>query len=162
MNRLSFRNLIKLLSITFFGFAALPVAAQDDSGLGDIVIPRQQLPLCFGFSDVSDPSALAICAALNLRENVKARELSEQWVRSEPDSPAAQFALAEVLLTVEGNMPRALFHLNRAEELTPYSSLEEAFESGNVQWHYLTISQLSYVHQLMGDLPLADGHSSTG
>ena len=151
MNRLSFRNLIKLLSITFFWFAALPVAAQDDSGLGDIVIPRQQLPLCFGFSDVNDPSALAICDALNLRENVKARELSEQWVRSEPDSPAAQFALAEVLLTVEGNMPRALFHLNRAEELTPYSSLEEAFESGNVQWHYLTISQLSYVHQLMGD-----------
>ena len=67
MNRLSFRNLIKLLSITFFWFAALPVAAQDDSGLGDIVIPRQQLPLCFGFRDVSDPSALAICAALYLR-----------------------------------------------------------------------------------------------
>ena len=109
MNRLSYRDLIKLLSITFFWFATLPVAAQDDSGLGDIMIPRQQLPLCLGSSDVSDPSALAICAALNLRENVKARELSEQWVRSEPDSPAAQFALAEVLLTVEGNMPRALF-----------------------------------------------------
>lgn len=151
MSRLRFRNLIKLLGFTYFWFAAFPVAAQDDSSLGDIVIPRQQLPLCFGFSDVSDPRALAVCDALNLRENVKARELSEQWVRSEPESPAAQFALAEVLLTVEGNMPRALFHLNRAEELTPYSSLEEAFESGNVQWHYLTISQLSYVHQLMGD-----------
>ena len=95
--------------------------------------------------------ALAICDALNLRENVKARELSEQWVRAEPNSPAAQFALAEVLLTVEGNMPRALFHLNRAEELTPYATMDEAFQSGNVQWHYLTISQLSYVHQLMGD-----------
>ena len=52
-------------------------------------------------------------------------------------------------------MPRALFHLNRAEALTPYTTMEEAFQSGNVQWHYLTISQLSYVHQLMGDQVLS-------
>ena len=24
-------------------------------------------------------------------------------------------------------------------------------ESGNLQWHYLTLTQLSYVHQLMGE-----------
>ena len=82
---------------------------------------------------------------------MKARELSEQWIRAEPESPAAQFALAEVLFNVEGNLPRALFHLNRAEEFTNYNSLEEAYNSGNVQWHYLTLSQLSYVHQLMGN-----------
>lgn len=127
--------------------------SQDDSltGIGDIELPQQRLPLCFGFSDISEQQALAVCDALNLKENVKARELAEQWVRSEPQSPAAQFALAEVLLTVEGNMARALFHLNRGEELAPYATMEEAFESGNVQWHYLIISQLSYVHQLMGD-----------
>ncbi len=129
------------------------VFAQDDLpiDLDELELPEQRLPLCFGFSDISDFRALAVCDALNLKENVKARELSEQWVRAEPDSPAAQFALAEVLLTVEGNMPRALFHLNRAEELTPFTTMEQAFESGNVQWHYLTVSQLSYVHQLMGD-----------
>ena len=127
--------------------------AQDDLAIDidSIEIPEARLPLCFGFSDVSDPRALAICDALNLKQNVKARELSEQWLRTAPDSPAAQFALAEVLFTVEGNMPRALFHLNRAEELTGYETLDQAFNSGNVQWHYLTLSQLSYVHQLMGD-----------
>ncbi len=127
--------------------------AQDDIplSLDSIEIPQSQRQLCFGFSDVSDLRALAICDALNLKQNVKARELSEQWLRSEPSSPGAQFALSEILLTVEGNMPRALFHLNRAEELTNYRNLPEALASGNVQWHYLTLSQLSYVHQLMGD-----------
>lgn len=125
--------------------------SQDDSGLGAVQIPEQRLPLCFGFRDIRNPRALEVCDALNLNENVRARELSEQWVREEPDNPAAQFALAEVLLTIEGNMPRALFHLNRAEELTDYGSFEEALDSGNIQWHYLTLSQLSYVHQLMGE-----------
>lgn len=129
------------------------VAAQDDNALAidDIVIPELRLPLCFGFSDIAELRALEICSALNLKENVKARELSEQWLRNDPNSPAAQFALAEVLFSVEGNMARALYHLNRAEELTGYTSFAEALDSDNLQWHYLTLSQLSYVHQLMGD-----------
>ncbi len=126
------------------------VQAQDQD-ISDIQLPENRLPLCFGFSDVQNPRALAVCDALNLNETVRARELSEQWVRERPDNPAAQFALAEVLLTVEGNMARALFHLERAEALTNYATLEEALSSGNIQWHYLTLSQLSYVHQLMGD-----------
>ncbi len=144
-------QLMRILSFIISLTLAVFATAQDDIGIGDIELPKQRLPLCFGFSDISDMHALAVCDALNLKENVKARELSEQWVRSEPESPAAQFALAEVLLTVEGNMPRALFHLHRAEELTPYTTMEEAFQSGKLQWHYLTISQLSYVYQLMGD-----------
>lgn len=139
-----------LLAISLLGAA---LSAQDGTitSIDEIDIPQSQRPLCFGFRDISDLRALAICDALNVKQNVKARELSEQWIRREPDSPAAQFALSEVLLTIEGNMPRALFHLNRAEELTNYQTLEDAFASGNVQWHYLTLSQLSYVHQLMGD-----------
>ena len=141
------------LLVACFVLLNVSSSAQDDLAIDidTIEIPEARLPLCFGFSDVSDPRALAICDALNLKQNVKARELSEQWLRTAPVSPAAQFALAEVLFTVEGNMPRALFHLNRAEELTGYDTLEQAFNSGNVQWHYLTLSQLSYVHQLMGD-----------
>ena len=122
-----------------------------DSGLDDFEITPAQLPLCFGMRDITEPRALAICDALRLRENVKARELSEAWIRSEPDNPAAQFALAEVLYSVEANLPRALFHLNRAEELTNYRSLGRALASGNIQWHYLTLSQLSFIHQIMGD-----------
>ncbi|MDD9895173.1 MAG: hypothetical protein OXU66_14690 [Gammaproteobacteria bacterium] len=132
---------------------ATVLSAQENSQLDidTIEIPEARLPLCFGFTNIANPNALAICDALELDENVRARELSEQWVRGEPDSPGAQFAFAEVLFSVEGNMPRALFHLNRAEELTNYESLEAAVVSGNIQWHYLTLSQLSYVHQLMGD-----------
>lgn len=114
-------------------------------------ITPAELPLCFGMRDITDPRALAICDALGLQENVRARELSENWVRAEPDNPAAQFALAEVLYTVEANLPRALFHLKRAEELTNYRSLGRALASGNIQWHYLTLSQLSFIHQIMGD-----------
>ena len=122
-----------------------------DSQLDQLAIPPSQLPRCFGLSDIVEPRALAVCDALNLKLNVRARELAENWVRAEPNSPASQFALAEVLFTVEANMPRALFHLNRVEELTNYTTLVDAFASGNVQWHYLALSQLSYVHQLMGD-----------
>ena len=143
--------LFLVIAISFF---KLPSAkAQDDLSidLNNIEIPEARLPLCFGLSDISELPALEICDALNLDLNVKARELSERWVRSQPESPAAQFALAEVLLTVEGNMPRALFHLNRAEELTGYETLEKAVNSGHMPWHYLTLSQLSFVHQLMGE-----------
>lgn len=132
----------------------LPVSAMaQDQGqdLNSIPLPENRLPLCFGFSDIQNPRALAVCDALNLKQNVRARELTEQWVREQPDSPAAQFALAEVLFNVEGNLARARYHLDQAEALTDYSTLEEALSSGNVQWHYLTLSQLSYVHQLMGD-----------
>lgn len=138
------------------GLCIIPILAStnliaQDLSIDSIEIPQAPPELCFGFTDVSDPQALGVCGALNADENVKARELSEQWVRREPNSPGAQFALAEVLLTIEGNMPRALFHLNRAEELTNYNDVPEALASGNLQWHYLTLSQLSYVHQLMGD-----------
>lgn len=130
------------------GFSAL---AQDDSapGLGDIEIVQSST--CFGFTDISNPRALEICDALALEENVRARELGEEWIRLQPDSPAAQFSYADVLYTAEGNLARALFHLNHAESLTGYADINEAVESGNIQWHYLTLSQLSNVHQLMGD-----------
>jgi len=151
-------KLFQIFCLSFFPllftFLYAPnIFAQDDLllDLEAIEIPEARLPLCFGFSDIEIRNALAICDALELDENVKARELSEQWIRAEPESPAAQFALAEVLFNVEGNLPRALFHLNRAEEFTNYNSLEEAYNSGNVQWHYLTLSQLSYIHQLMGN-----------
>lgn len=147
-------SVFSLFAILVFANAA---HSQDDTPLSvdSIEIPQAQQQVCFGFTDISDLRALAICDALKLDQNVKARELSEQWIRAEANSAAAQFALAKVLLTVEGNMPRALFHLNRAEELTNYNDLPEAIASGNVQWYYLTLSQLSYAHQLMGDQLLA-------
>lgn len=126
--------------------------AQDSGGseFEDIFIPPSRV-LCFGMNGITDRNALAVCDALALGENVRARELAQAWVTEQPDSPAAQFALAEVLFRVEGNLPRALFHLNQAEALMNYESIGRAMEAGNLEWHYLTLSQLSYAHQLIGN-----------
>ncbi|MDO9475207.1 MAG: hypothetical protein Q7L07_00755 [Pseudohongiella sp.] len=118
--------------------------------LDSIEMPSSQI-LCFGMNGITDNNALGVCDALALGQNVRARELAQQWVSAQPDSPAAQFALSEVLFRVEGNLPRALYHLNVAESLMNYTTLGRAIESGNLEWHYLTLSQLSYAHQLIGN-----------
>ena len=150
-----FRNKTNIKLSLLVVTSILPILSFSQNGdellIEDIKIEETSNQLCFGFSDIGDSRALEICDALELRENIKARELAEKWVRNEPDSPAAQFALAEILATIEGNLPRALFHLIRAENLTDFKSIDAAFNSGQMQWHYLTLSQLSYVYQLMGD-----------
>lgn len=140
-----------LLTLCFlFALWAPLVSAQDDDWDNISALGTSQR-LCFGMTGIVEPNALAICDALSLRENVRARELAQAWVEESPDSPAAQFSLAEVLFRVEGNLPRALYHLHQAEALMDYSSLGRALESGNLEWHYLTLSQLSYANQLIGD-----------
>ena len=150
---LKFKYKTKLsLILAWFFFPILAFSQNDNEFLiEDVEIEKIPNQLCFGFVDIGDSRAIEICDALQLRENVKARELAENWIRNEPDSPAAQFTLAEILISVEGNLPRALFHLMRAESLTDFRSLDTAFNSGQMQWHYLTLSQLSYVYQLMGN-----------
>ena len=152
---LEFRNKTNIKLSLLLVTSIFPILSFSQNGdellIEDIKIEETSNQLCFGFSDIGDSRALEICDALELRENIKARELAEKWVRNEPDSPAAQFALAEILATIEGNLPRALFHLIRAENLTDFKSIDAAFNSGQMQWHYLTLSQLSYVYQLMGD-----------
>ena len=149
--KLMTRNSLGLILAWCF-FPALSFSQNgDELSIEDIKIEETSNQLCFGFSDIGDSRAVEICDALQLQENVKARELAENWIRNEPDSPAAQFSLAEILVTVEGNLPRALFHLIRAEKLTDFKSIDAAFNSDQMQWHYLTLSQLSYVYQLMGD-----------
>ncbi|MDO9319413.1 MAG: tetratricopeptide repeat protein [Gammaproteobacteria bacterium] len=130
------------------GIAILPAHAQND--LDGFNIPGTPT-LCFGMLGITEQRALAICDALTLKENVRARELAQSWIAEQPNSAAAQFALAEVLIRVEGNLARGLFHLARAEELTNYTSLGRAMADGGAEWHYLALSQLSYVHQLMGN-----------
>ncbi|MGJ8688059.1 MAG: tetratricopeptide repeat protein [Gammaproteobacteria bacterium] len=124
------------------------VVAQD--GLDGFDLPGAAT-VCFGMLGITEQRALQICDALALKENVKARELAQRWIADQPGSAAAQFSLAEVLVRVEGNLARALFHLNRAEALTDYASMGRAIAAGNAEWHYLTLSQLSYINQLMGN-----------
>lgn len=147
---LSSTRIVPALLLAVILSPAISLQAQNtDEGFDAIQFNAQRL--CFGMSGITQERALAICDALALGQHVRARELAQQWVTDEPDQPGAQFALAEVLFRVEGNLPRALFHLNIAESLTDYSSLGRAMASGNLEWHYLTLSQLSYAHQLIGD-----------
>ncbi|MDF1623469.1 MAG: hypothetical protein P1V33_08375 [Pseudohongiella nitratireducens] len=126
--------------------------AQDSGSSGLESVPMN-LPrtTCFGLNGITDPTALSICDALALDQHVRARELAQQWLQEQPDSPGAQFAMAEILSQIEGNLPRALYHLNQAEQLTNYDSLGRALESGNLEWFYLTLTELSYLHQLIGN-----------
>ena len=148
MNALASRFSLSLCSLCLAATVAMPAHAQD--GLDGFDLPGTA-SVCFGMLGITEQRALQICDALALKENVKARELAQRWIAEQPQSAAAQFALAEVLVNVEGNLARALFHLNRAEELTNYSSMGRAMASGNAEWHFLTLSQLSYVNQLMGN-----------
>src|SRR5690606_21169970 len=143
-------QLLPLLAAGALLSLAQTPAARAQDRFDDIDIPVSRA-LCFGMNGITDRNALAVCDALALGENVRARELAQNWVRQHPDSPAAQFALAEVLFRVEGNLPRALFHLKQAESLMNYQSLGQALASGNLEWHYLTLSQLSYANQLIGN-----------
>jgi ribosomal protein S13 len=148
MNALASRLSLSLCSLCLAATIAMPAHAQD--GLDGFDLPGTA-SVCFGMLGITEQRALQICDALALKENVKARELAQRWIAEQPQSAAAQFALAEVLVNVEGNLARALFHLNRAEELTNYSSMGRAMAAGNAEWHFLTLSQLSYVNQLMGN-----------
>ena len=96
--------------------------------LSEIELPAPEI--CFGLRSIVEPEALAVCSALDASQRIRARELAEQWLTSAPTSSAAHYTLAEVLLTVEGNVPRALFHLNQAEANSKIRSFDQMIEAG--------------------------------
>ena len=63
-----------LISLVISVLLAKSVVAQDneETSLEDIEIAESRTQLCFGFSDIKDARALAICDALRGGENVKA------------------------------------------------------------------------------------------
>ena len=136
----------------------LSIAAKGQD-LTEIELPAPEI--CFGLRTIVEPEALAVCSALDANLRIRARELAEQWLNSAPNSAAAHYTLAEVLLTVEGNVPRALFHLNQAETNSKIRSFDQMIEVSaeapfdakpeTPLWHYLTLNQLASVHQLIGN-----------
>lgn len=152
MTAMRVRSLIHTVALLASALTPAALLGQDDGSMGLNNIPMNvPRTTCFGLNGITHPTALSICDALALEKNVRARELAQQWLQEEPDSPGAQFAMAEILSQIEGNLPRALYHLNQAEQLTDYGSLGRALESGNLEWYYLTLTELSYLHQLIGD-----------
>lgn len=151
MSAMRIRFVTAILCILSATVLSPVLQAQDDNTGLDSVPMNVPNTTCFGLNGITHPTALSICDALALEQNVRARELAQQWLQEEPDSPGAQFAMAEILSQIEGNLPRALYHLNQAEQLTNYGSLGRALESGNLEWYYLTLTELSYLHQLIGN-----------
>ncbi len=154
--RLRFVKQIGALGVAIILSAPINCGAQS---LDDIPLPAPTS--CFGLRTIVETQALSVCAALNSKQNMRARELAEQWLRQDPLSAAAHYTLAEVLLSVEGNVTRALYHLNQAETNSIVRSLDDMLAANESQpenpptsspfWHYLTLNQLSSVHQLIGN-----------
>ena len=86
---LGFRNKTNIKLSLLLVTSIFPILSFSQNGdellIEDIKIEETSNQLCFGFSDIGDSRALEICDALELRENIKARELAEKWVRNEPD-----------------------------------------------------------------------------
>jgi tetratricopeptide (TPR) repeat protein len=66
---------------------------------------------------------------------IRAREQAEKILSSDPDSILGRYVLAEVFHGEEGNLPRALHHLRRAQSLFKRHYGQAPTESRPQQWH---------------------------
>ena len=92
--------------------------------------------------------AAATLEALDGDKNVRARELAEQILDQDPNSAAGNILLGLVYHHVEGNLPRAFFHLEYGRQL-----IEDAggpIDDGGWNWHALSISAMAMVSGEMG------------
>ncbi|MCC6751060.1 MAG: hypothetical protein IT371_25630 [Deltaproteobacteria bacterium] len=64
-----------------------------------------------------DAAEQAVMKLLQKEKFIRAREEAERILRARPDSLIARFALAQVFHEEEANLPRALYHMRKAEEL---------------------------------------------
>ncbi len=132
---------------------SIPLAAQppaeDEDPFAEAIeaIEVDALPESFG----RDPMAAAAWRAFERNRYVRARELAERILETDPDSIGAHTTLGFVHHRAEGNLPIALYHLKRSRELyeqrwDPHTDQEGA----PWRWHALTIGELAQVSGEMG------------
>lgn len=113
-------------------FAASPAAAQDeDSSLAGTAEERRLWQL------------------VDQRLYVDARELAERLLRAAPASYAAHYALGAVQHYAEGNLPRSLFHFERARELFEARWGATPGPETPWRWHAETLIEASWTAQDM-------------
>lgn len=97
----------------------------------------------FGGTDLERGS---FCAAQN-REYVTARTLADAALNADASSVRAHYLMGLAQHLGEGNLPKALFHLERAEQLF-ISTYGEQPTLGSSPWRvfHRTMSELIYVH----------------
>lgn len=89
----------------------------------------------------------AFCAATKM-EYVTARTLANEVLRRDPDSIRGHYVMGLAQHLGEGNLPKALFHLGRAEDIFVARHGEHPALADGIPWRvfHRTMSELIYVH----------------
>ncbi len=132
---------------------ALPLAAQpptedvDDPFTGALeAVIADAMPPGFG----TEPMVAAAWQALEANRYIRAREIAEWILASDPDSVAGHIVLGYVQHRSEGNLPVALYHLKRGREL--YEERHGLAREDDVpwRWHAVAMGELAFVSGEMG------------
>ena len=140
------------LLITSAASAQMPHDPTEDDlrNLGNLLRQLEEGDLADLDTDQFDEElwAAATLEALDADKNVRARELAEQILDQDPESVAGHILLGLVYHHVEGNLPRAFFHLQYGRQ-----RIEDAggpVDDGGWNWHALSISAMAMVSGEMG------------
>jgi tetratricopeptide (TPR) repeat protein len=114
----------------------------------DALLERARLPLPPGFG--SEPAAARAWRALESDRPVRARELTEQLLVESPASFEGHCLLGRVLHSPEGNLPRALHHLQRCRALFEERFGVEPTPDSPWFWHRLALIELYATSEELG------------
>ncbi|MEM1205530.1 MAG: tetratricopeptide repeat protein [Acidobacteriota bacterium] len=94
--------------------------------------------------------AMAAFHALRRMQNIRARELTEQILDRDPESVAGHCLMGMVQHRAEGNLPRALFHLQRSRELIEARWGPTPSDGAPWRWHAMSLLESAMVNGEMG------------
>lgn len=149
------RTILPMLGLSALLFAGSPpLGAQDgpsvveDDPFTALLAPGpdESIPENASAEDV----AFAALEAAREEKFVRARELVETVLRDEPTAWAPRIVLGMVLHRGEGNLPRALYHLERARRDFEEEWGEIPASDAPWFWHAMNLAELAFVNGSMG------------
>lgn len=81
---------------------------------------------------------------------VGGREVVEELLRRDPESPKGHLLLGVIHHRSEGNLPRALYHVKKARKILDDRLVSFDFADEIVEWHFVALSELAAVAGSMG------------
>ncbi len=97
-----------------------------------------------------DPMVAAAWQALDAEQYIRAREIAERILASNPESIPGHGILGYVQHRAEGNLPVALYHLKRSRDLYEKQYGLDPEEESPWRWHNIAVSELAFVSGEMG------------
>lgn len=105
----------------------------------------------------------AYCEATTQQHFIRAREIAQAVLQTDPRSYVAEFVLGFVYHYGEGNAPRAVYHLNRAREQYERRFGVEPRPDAPWGWHASTLRELAFaygdVDQFTLELAVLEAHN---